>query len=877
MHKFVAEHLKRGTIRESWSPYAANFFFVKKKDGKLHPVQDYRPINKWTKKNRNVSPLIPQTIDRLSKSMLFTKFDVRWGYNNIRIKEGDEWKGAFLTPEGLFEPTVMFFGLTNSLATFQMMMNTIFRTEVAKGWLSVYMDDIAIHTKREKQETELQHLARHRTFTHHVLNKLEKHDLYLKPEKCAFEKKEIDYLGVIIGQNTIKMDPEKVKGVANWQKPRTPTEVQQFLGFTGYYRYFVPNYSKIARPLLDLTKKTTPWHWEKPQQNAFIELKRRMCCSPVLTQPDFEKKFYLQTDASAYGVGAVLSQEGELTPTLAKRTKPTLHPTAYYSATFTPTERNYDIYERELLAVMKSLAHWRPYLGWTKEPFTIMTDHANLQYWKSPKNLNRRTARWHADLQEYDFDILYIPGKANVPPDALSRPPGADRGKEDNQDVIILPEAKFTAATAALDGKTLVPALNEVKRGIMALVHDHPTAGHPGRDETLRKAQEHYYWPNMKEWIADYVKGCATCQQNKILTHRKRTPIYRIPTEEHTRPFQCVAMDLLTGLPPRHGKDAILTIVDQGCSRAAIFLPCSTTITGPGIAQLYMNHVFQWFGLPRKVISERDPRFTSHFGKALTAKLGIQQNLSTAFHPQTDGLSERKNQWVEQYLRLVTSAQPEDWTHWLPIASAVHNNRRNSTTGLSPNHILLGYDITLNPAAELQSSNETVEERLDTMRRKREQAIEALNKTARKSGTPAAQYKKGQKVWLEGANLKMPHQKTKLLPKRYGPFTITKEVSPVAYQLGLPPTWTIHDVFHASLLSPYSETTAHGPNYSRPPPDLIAGEAEYEVEQIRSHRRHGQARTLQYLIKWKGYPESDNTWEPADQVHAPELVKAYHG
>src|SRR6266699_5663614 len=166
MHKFVAEHLKRGTIQESWSPYAANFFFIKKKDGKLHPVQDYRPINKWTKKNRNVSPLIPQTIDCLSGCTLFTKFDVRWGYNNVRIKEGDEWKGAFLTPEGLFEPMVMFFGLTNSPATCQMMMNTIFQTEVAKGWLSVYMDDIAIHTRPKEGENDLQHRSQHRTLTH---------------------------------------------------------------------------------------------------------------------------------------------------------------------------------------------------------------------------------------------------------------------------------------------------------------------------------------------------------------------------------------------------------------------------------------------------------------------------------------------------------------------------------------------------------------------------------------------------------------------------------------------------------------------------------------------------------------------------------------
>jgi hypothetical protein len=158
-----------------------------------------------------------------------------------------------------------------------------------------------------------------------------------------------------------------------------------------------------------------------------------MCCSPVLTQPNFEEKFYLQTDASAYGVGTVLSQWGKNPPSLHRHLKPKTHPVAYYSATFTPTERNYDIYKRELLAIMKSLAHWRPYLGWTKEPFTILTDHTNLQYWKAPRNLNRRTARWHADLQEYNYKIQHVPRKANIPADVLSRPPGVDQGEKDNQ------------------------------------------------------------------------------------------------------------------------------------------------------------------------------------------------------------------------------------------------------------------------------------------------------------------------------------------------------------------------------------------------------------------------------------------------------------
>ncbi len=182
------------------------------------------------------------------------------------------------------------------------------------------------------------------------------------------------------------MDPKKLKGVADWPVPRNPTEIRKFLGFTGYYRYFVQGYSRIARPLLDLTKKAVVWHWGEPQQKAFEELKTRMCSRPVLTQPDFNKPFFLQTDASAYGMGAILSQEGEH-HTVASQ-KPKLHPIAFYSATFTPTERNYDIYERELLAIMKALTHWRHYLGWMKTPFTILTDHANLQYWKAPQKLN---------------------------------------------------------------------------------------------------------------------------------------------------------------------------------------------------------------------------------------------------------------------------------------------------------------------------------------------------------------------------------------------------------------------------------------------------------------------------------------------------------
>ena len=679
LQEFIKEHLQKGYIRPSKSPYAAPFFFIKKKDGKLRPVQDYRWINEWTIKNCYPLPLIPELINRVKGATLFSKFDVRWGYNNVRIKKGDEWKAAFITNQGLFKPRVMFFGLTNSPATFQTMMNEIFQEELREGWVSIYMDDILIHTDSDR--------PRHRKCVHRILDKLKKHDLYLKPEKCLFEQEEMEFLGVVLKNRMIQMDPTKIKGVADWPKPNNVRDVRAFLGFTGFYRYFIPNYLKVARPLIDLTRKATLFHWEPPQMKAFEMLKTIMCRKPILRQPNYDNPFFLLTDASAYGVGAVLSQEGETNP---RSQKPFLHPIAYYSSTFIPAERNYDIYERELLAVLKSLEHWRPHLAATEKPVTVLTDHANLAFWKNPKKVNRRVARWFATLQDYHLRIKHVPGKQHAAPDMLSRRPDADKGEQDNLDLTLLPPELFIRLATepsrewielersiaraqkqhlqlilkwkpkfalTLQKSTTVPGLklwlaqgrfvippNEaLKREILYHNHGKPMTGHPGRDQTIQRVASHYWWPGLKEWVANYVKGCAPCQQNKILTHRRRVPLFHIPAHPMAFPFQVVAMDLITQLPKSDGSDAILTIVDQGCTRAAVFLPCSTTITGEGVAKLYLENVYRWFGLPTKIISDRDPRFTSHFAKALCEKLQIKQNISTAFHPQTDSLSERKN------------------------------------------------------------------------------------------------------------------------------------------------------------------------------------------------------------------------------------------
>jgi len=265
------------------------------------------------------------------------------------------------------------------------------------------------------------------------------------------------------------------------------------------------------------------------------------------------------------------------------------------------------------------------------------------------------------------------------------------------------------------EGRLVVPPDDHIRREIARNWHDHRGAGHPGRDETIRKIQRQYFWPGGRAWIAQYVKGCAVCQQNKNVTHKTRAPLYKITVPNNAPPFTQIAMDLVTGLPKSRGFDSILTIVDHGCSRGAIFLPCLSMITGPQIAQLYYRHVYPWFGLPSRVISDRDPRFTSHFGRALAKELGIIWNMSTAHHPQTDGLTERKNQGLEQLLRLVATNQ-DDWSNVLPLLTLIHNNVANSTTGTAPNELLIGREPVTTPHQATGSDNPLAEQRVRQLR-----------------------------------------------------------------------------------------------------------------------------------------------------------------
>ena len=352
---------------------------------------DYRGLNKVTKKNRYSLPLISGLLEQLGRAKIFTKIDLRGAYNLVRIKEGDEWKTAFRTRYGHFEYNVMPFGLTNAPAVFQHMMNDIFR-EHLDDFVVIYLDDILIFSKNEGE---------HEKHVRLVLEKLRERGLYAKLEKCLFHQTEMEFLGFIATTDGLKMDPKKVEAIVSWEVPKTVRDVQCFLGFANFYRIFIKNYSRVAAPLTRLTCKDK-LEWGPQAEKAFQNLKTAFTKAPILVHHDFAKAFYLETDAYDFALGAVLSQMG---------IDGKLHPVAFYSWKFSAAEINYEIHDKELLAIVDSFQEWQHFLEGAAHPLTVYTDHRNLEYFMSAQVLNRRQAWWNMSLSRFDFVITYQLGK----------------------------------------------------------------------------------------------------------------------------------------------------------------------------------------------------------------------------------------------------------------------------------------------------------------------------------------------------------------------------------------------------------------------------------------------------------------------------------
>ncbi|WVZ97432.1 hypothetical protein U9M48_042972 [Paspalum notatum var. saurae] len=689
--KQIDELLEKGFIRK--------ILLTEKKDGTLRMCVDYRGLNAVTVKNKYPLPRIDDLFDQLKGACVFSKIDLRSGYHQLRIRPSDIPKTAFISRYGLYEYTVMSFGLTNSPAFFMYMMNSVFMEYLDK-FVVIFIDDILIYSKTEEEHEE--HLRL-------VLQKLREHKLYAKFSKCDFWIEEVKFLGHVISNGGIAVDQSKVSEVQNWKILEDVKGIRSFLGLAGYYRRFIEGFSKIA-----LLEKNIKFQWTSACQKAFKELKKSILRCFTL------------------GLGCVLMQEGKVI--------------AYASRQLRDHEKNYPTHDLELAAVVHALKVWRHYFFGQK--CDIYTDHKSLKYIFTQTELNMRQRRWLELIEDYDLEIHYHPGKANVVADALSRKsqisllwarelPDEVRSTKfvflNNTEGTVFMEFEPTLEQEIRKGQLNDGKIKEIKELIkldkapgfrvdadgtvwhrdricipniksiwdLILKEAHETAYsiHPGSEKMYQDLKQKFWWYGMKRDVAEYVALCDVCQKVKA-EHQKPAGLLQ-PLKVPEWKWEEIGMDFIVGLPrTQSGFDSIWVVVDR-LTKVAHFIPVKMTYLGAKLAELYMSRIVCLHGVPKKIVSDRGTLFTSHFWKCLHESMGTRLNFSSAYHPQTDGQTERTNQILEDMLRACAIQYGTSWDKSLPYAEFSYNNSYQASIKMS--RLCIGINLGRNSCLVLRS------------------------------------------------------------------------------------------------------------------------------------------------------------------------------
>ncbi|WPJ59666.1 hypothetical protein SMAC4_13198 [Sordaria macrospora] len=636
--------LKSGRIRKSTASCGAPLMFVDKKDpdDPLRPVVDYRALNRMTVPVRHPIPLITELQHALRTAKFYTKIDLKSGFFLVRMAKGHEWKTAFRCKYGLFEYVVMPMGLINAPSTFQAMMNHLFMDLIDAGVL-VYLDDILIYADTEEEHDRL---------VLEVMKRLSENHLAVAPQKCKWRAQKVEFLGYIISPEGIGMADDKVRTILAWELPKTLKESQSFLGFANFYRRFIKGFSTLAQAISKgnaLDRKL--WKWTEAMTNAFNDLKRAFVSAPVLAHFDPAEPAIMETDASDFGIGAVLSQRKE---------DGKIRPVAFHSRKMSPAEMNYEIHDKELLAIVDSFERWRIYLEGAKHRIEVFSDHQNLAYFTHAKVLNRRQARWAIQLANFWFIINYRPGHLNGKADALSRQESfkpEKGGGEDQPITTVLQEKHFSYSEGSsfLLSKDRLCSLStprwndefirqlkearvndpvymeqfqkdadkdfekfddllyrknrlwiptSLQNEVINSEHDTKFAGHMGMDKTMELITRNFWWPKMEESVREYVRGCHECQQNKPPRHSPHGLLQ--PMELHYAPWKSVAMDFITDLPLSNGCDSIWVMVDP-FTKMAHFIPLKVgEKTTEDLIKIFARSYWRLHGVPLDIISDRD-------------------------------------------------------------------------------------------------------------------------------------------------------------------------------------------------------------------------------------------------------------------------------
>ncbi|GJZ24657.1 putative nucleotidyltransferase, ribonuclease H [Tanacetum coccineum] len=849
----------KGFIRPSHSPWGAPVLFVKKKDGSFRMCIDYRELNKLTVKNRYPLPRIDDLFDQLQGARYFSKIDLRSGYHQLRVHEEDIPKTAFRTRYGHFEFTVMPFGLTNAPAVFMDLMNRVCKLYLDK-FVIVFIDDILIYSKTKEEHED--HLRL-------VLELLRGEKLFAKFSKCEFWLQEVHFLGHVINQEGIHVDPRKVEAVKNWKAPTSPTEVRSFLGLAGYYRRFIADFSSIAKPLTLLTQKNKKYEWGAEQEEAFQLLKSKLCDAPILSLPDGVEDFVVYCDASNRGLGCVLMQRNKVI--------------AYASRQLKIHEKNYTTHDLELGAVVFALKIWRHYLYGTKS--VIYTDHRSLQHIFDQKELNMRQRRWIELFSDYECEIRYHPGKANVVADALSRKerlkPRQVRAmaltiQSGMRGMILTAQSKALSQEDVREEKlyNLAQQMEKKEDGILYFMDRIwvPLMG----DKMYYDLRDMYWWPGMKKDIAVYVSKCLACAKVKA-EHQRPSGLLQQPEIPEWK-WENITMDFITKLPrTRSGHDAIWVVVDR-LTKSTYFIAIREDFSTEKLAKVYLDKIVAHHGVPVSIISDRDARFTSRLWQTFQKALGTRLDMSTAYHPQTDGQSERTIQTLEDMLRACAIDFSGNWDIHLPLVVFSYNNSFHSSIRCAPFEALYGRKCR-SPVlwAEIGEGSligpELVQETTDkvVVIKEKLQIARDRQKSYADSGRKVAEFNVGDRVLLKVSPWKGVMcfgKKGKLSPRYVGPFEVLERIGPVAYRLRLPDELVgVHDTFHVSNLKKCLVKEGLHVSLDEIKVDKTLRFVEEPVEIMdREIKRVKRSRIPIVKVRWDSKRGPEYTWEREDHM-----------